>query len=136
MTASEVYSTVDNHSGNVSEITLEQLDNLQSQSKGSGGSAAIAEAREKGWPVLSEQERSQMRTIMDHCYAEFCEYDERQPVSLWNGSCFAEVPDIELTVLMAEHNHEIIVEKVELPVFDFELDDSCLLYTSPSPRDS
>ncbi|WP_263081080.1 hypothetical protein [Endozoicomonas sp. Mp262] len=125
MTSSEVYTTVDSHSGDVPKMTLAELNNMQSQSKGSGGgAAAVAEARENGWYILSEQERSQMRTIMDRCYAEFCEYDERKPQPLWQGACSASIPGVEVSVLIGKASNEVIVEAVELPVFDFELDDS------------
>jgi hypothetical protein len=124
-TASQVYADVENHSGNVPQMTLEQLNNMQSQSmKPGGGAAAVAEAEEKGWYILSEAERTQMRSMMDCCYAEFCAFDERKPLPLWEGTCSTSICGTEISVLLSESTSEVIVEQIELPVFDFELDDS------------
>ncbi|WP_424101149.1 hypothetical protein [Moorena producens] len=125
MTASEVYTSVNDHSGDVPQMTIAELNNMQSQSMGpGGGAAAIAEAKEKGWYVLSEAERTQMRSMMDRCYAEFCALDERKPLPLWEGTCSTSICGTEIFVLFSEDTSEVIVEQVELPVFDFELDDS------------
>ena len=124
MTSSEVYNTVETHSGDVPQMTLDELNNMQSQAKGSGGGAAAREAEQNGWHILSEQERTQIRSIMDRCYAEFCEYDERLPVSVWEGGCHTSILGVQISVLISENSSEIVVEQVELPVFDFELDDA------------
>ncbi|MCY4045400.1 MAG: hypothetical protein OXE99_09990 [Cellvibrionales bacterium] len=124
MTSSEVFTTVDTHSGDVPQMTLAELNNMQSQSKGTGGSAAAMEAEQKGWIVLSEVERAQMRDIMTRCYAEFCEYDAREPQLLWQGDCSASLSGIEVNVQFSEASGDFAIESVILPVFDFELDDA------------
>ncbi|MDJ0676703.1 MAG: hypothetical protein QNJ36_15215 [Calothrix sp. MO_167.B42] len=124
-TANQVYTDVETNSGDVPQMTLDELNNIQSQSMGPGGGAtAVAEAKENGWYILSEDERTRMRSMMDRCYAEFCAFDERKPLPLWEGTCSASICGTEISVLLSENTPEVIIEQVELPVFDFELDDS------------
>ena len=126
MTPSQVNTTVDNHSVAAPQTSLAEVNNMQAQARTASPEADVAvdEAKKQGWRVLSDEEKGHMRTIMHRCYVEFCEYDDRPSLSLWQGASSAKLHNIEISVLISRSGADSVVERVDLPVFEFELDDA------------
>lgn len=122
LTASGVYTHVES-GAKPAPATSEQLTNaiVQGMSQ-DGGAAATAEARERDWPVLDEEDRAHVRRVLYEMTREKFERENAHPVAFWSGACSAVLEGV--TATLTRGSDGTLRAEVTLPAFLVDLDDS------------
>jgi hypothetical protein len=121
LTSSQVYSHVDTGQ-KPPEATGEQLNNAIAQGMSKGGGAAAAEACERNWRVLDEQDRAHVRRLIYDIALEKAERETRNPELLSSGA-FSSVIE-GATARIEGDAGQGGKAHVTLPAFTVDLDDS------------
>ncbi|GAB5447539.1 hypothetical protein [Gymnodinialimonas sp.] len=104
------------------EASSAQLANAIGQGLAQGGGAAAAEARERNWPVLDEEDRAHVRKVLYLMTREKFERENAHPEALWSGACSAILDGV--TARLSYDSRGALKADVTLPAFLVDLDDS------------
>lgn len=121
LNSNDVYSTVNNHDGDIPNTSLDELQNVMSQGMGKAGAD---EEIKPGWIVLDEEDRLNLRKFITGVMKEKEVEKNNIAQPLWKGKCTAILNKVEAKVDINAHDISQTKVEVTLPSFDFELDDS------------
>lgn len=130
MTGTDVYSTLNDKSQTPQYMSSDEFINNMNQASGDESTSAGAgeEATRKGWKVLSEPERRNIRERMFLFREELMADKNTHFDLLWSGDCHAELNGAEATMVFT-YNEEKAAWKVsesdvKFPAFAVEVDDT------------
>jgi hypothetical protein len=118
------FQHINGANGLISETTVDELENLMSQSNGEGGAE---EAAAKNWVVLTSLQRQAMREWNLINLAQEAREQTQTRCELWMGDCIAVIKNTSLNIqlLIDEHGQVTILKTdVNLPAFEFDIDDA------------
>lgn len=129
LTGPQVYDKLNDTTLNMIQLSDEQFNNMidQAYDENSQEGGADVAAMEKGWRILSGDERKMIRERMFLFQEELTAIKSMQPELLWAGDCLANLNGLEAVVTLTYSEQtaawNVRSSQVTLPGFYIEVDD-------------
>lgn len=121
LTSEQVHEVVDDSDEDMPETSVFELQSVIMQGMGDGGAADEAQ---EGWLILDEEDRLHLRAFITGFMQAKEAAKQYKARPFWEGECQAVINQVRAVVSLDSQNPDQANIRVNLPAFDFEIDDA------------